>query len=357
MSREPGSSILAVSRDFFAELVRPILEQQFPAETGQAAFGLFGLGSEALGLDDELSRDHHWGVRIDGLLPATVSPERPAEIQTAVRQSLPSTYRGHSLREGHLAGAGLTLDTLDSFLARTVGLDHVPITYQEWLQVTDEDVIHVINGEVWHDPSGRFTAIRQAFQAYYPEPVRRRRIAHWCRYFSGMGSYPLKRALLRDNEFYAATAFGKAIRWGTQLAFLLDRRYFPYDKWLMAYLDRLPRLGAPLRPLVNEAVRLSTPWERKLALLHEIADLLDAAMVADGLIRPHPKFVPSATSGYRLLEHAYAELIQSLPAEIKTVVPVWDQVYLERFHSGYVDTLELNRWDELLGLGPEQAEE
>jgi hypothetical protein len=350
MMREPGVSILAVSRDFFTEIVQPILEREFPHETAQAAFGLFGLGSEALGLDDELSRDHHWGVRIDGLLPDTVPPERRNEIQQTVRANLPSSYRGHSLREGHLAGAGLTLDTLPAFLARTVGLDYVPASYTDWLQVTDEDVIHVINGEVWHDPSGRFTEIRKAFQSYYPEPVRRRRIAHWCRYFSGMGTYALKRALLRGNEYYAATAFGKAIRWGVQLAFLLDRRYFPYDKWLMAHLDRLPRLDTPVRPLVDEAVRLSTPWERKLELLHELADLLDTTMVADGLIRPHPKYCPSPTSGYRLLEHAYAELIQSLPSEIKTVVPIWDQIYLERFHSGYVDSLELGHWDELLGL-------
>src|SRR5438105_8866799 len=37
-----------------------------------------------------------------------------------------------------------------------------------------------------------------------------------CRYFSGMGTYALRRALLRDNEFYAATAFGKAIRWSVR---------------------------------------------------------------------------------------------------------------------------------------------
>ena len=60
----------------------------------------------------------------------------------------------------------------------------------------------------------------------------------------------------------------------------------------------------------------------------------------------------SASSGYRLLEHAYAEIIQKLPAEIKTIVPVWDQIYLEQFHSGYVDSLDLAAWDEMLNLTP-----
>jgi hypothetical protein len=343
-------SIIDISREFFLEVVKPILEREFPEETSLSAFGLFGYGSEALGMDDELSRDHHWGVRIDGLVPDTIPQSQREQIQQTVRAKLPASFRGHSLREGHLSGAGLTLDNLNAFLARTIGIERVPETYVEWLQVPEEEIIHVTNGEVWHDPSGQFTAIRQAFQGYYPDPVWRRRIAHWCRYFSGMGTYALKRAILRGDEFYAATAFGKAIRWGVQLAFLLDRQYFPYDKWLMRFFARLPRLADSLLPIVEEAVRLTTAWERKLALLDQMADVLDASMIADGLIQPHLPFTGSPTSGYRLLEHAYAELIQGLPEELKGVVPLWDQIYLEQFHSRYVDSLDLPAWDTILGL-------
>jgi hypothetical protein len=213
--------------------------------------------------------------------------------------------------------------------------------------------MHIINGEVWHDAAGQFSAIRDHFNGYYPEPVRLRRIAHWCRYFSGMGTYALKRAILRNDQFYATTTFSKAVRWGVQLAFMLDKQYYPYDKWLMALFERLPRLYQPLGPLVDEAVSLATPWERKLDLLNAMADILDRAMVEDGIIKPHPRFAGSATSGYRLLEHAYAEIIKGLPAEIKTVVPVWDQIYLEQFHSGYVDTLDMTVWHGLLNLTPQ----
>jgi uncharacterized protein DUF4037 len=182
--------------------------------------------------------------------------------------------------------------------------------------------------------------------------VRLRRIAHWCRYYSGMGAYALKRAILRDNELYATITFARALRLGVQLAFLLDRRYYPYDKWLLAFFERLPRMADRLGPIVAEAARLATPWERKLALLDQMSDVLDATMVEDGIIAPHPPFAGSASSGYRLLEHAYAELIQKLPDEVKTIVPVWDQVYWERFHSGYVDTLDMETWDRLLNLTP-----
>lgn len=345
-----SESIIDVSHDFFEEIVKPILLENFPEETSVTAFGVFGYGSEALRLDDELSRDHHWGLRIDALMPEEVFETRHQAIMERLGANLPDSYRGQSLREAHLAGAGLAPDNLSAFLRRTIGIDHAPTTYEEWLHIPEEDIIHVINGEVWHDPLGEFSAVREALNQYYPEPVRLRRIAHWCRYFSGMGTYALKRAILRKNEFYATTRFSNAIRLGIQLAFLLDKRYFPYDKWLMAYFEQLPRLATPLLPLVNEAVKLTTSWERKLELLHQLSDILDQTMVADGIIQPHGKYAVSPTSGYRLMEHAYAEIIQGLPAEIKTIVPVWDQIYLESFHSGFVDSLDLATWDEILGL-------
>ncbi|MFN8456411.1 MAG: DUF4037 domain-containing protein [Anaerolineae bacterium] len=245
---------------------------------------------------------------------------------------------------------------MSAFLARTIGLDRPPQTYQEWLNLPEEDITHIINGELWHDPAGKFTAIRTAFLQYYPEPVRLRRIAHWCRYFSGMGTYALKRAILRNNEFYATTTFSKAVRWGIQLAFMLEKQYYPYDKWLIAYFKHLPRLYQSLGPLVDEAVRLSTPWERKLALLDQMADVLDQTMVTDGIIKPHPKFTGSDTSGYRLLEHAYAEIIKGVPDEIKTVVPMWDQLYLEQFHSDYVNTLDMETWHGLLNLKADSSQ-
>ncbi len=348
-----SGSIIDVSRDFFNEVVKPILEKEFPAETAQTAFGVFGFGSEVLRMDDTYSTDHHWGIRINALTPEEIFKARHEAIQETVSARLPATWRGHSLREGLSGGRGLSLTSLEAYLTRTIGLDHPPQTYAEWLSIPEEDIIHVVEGEVWHDPSGRFTSVRETLKKYYPEAVRLRRIAHWCRYYSGMGAYALKRALLRNNEYYANITFTRALRLGVQLAFLLDRRYFPYDKWTLAYFERLPRMADRLRPTVYEAVRLSTSWDRKLELLDQMSDVFDATMVEDGIVKPHPKFKGSATSGYRLMERAYAEIIKGLPDEVKTVVPVWDQIYLERFHSGYVNSLDMQTWESLLNLTPE----
>ncbi len=64
--------VIDVSRQFFHSILLPILRRDFPDETAQTAFGVFGYGSEVMGLDDEYSSDHHWGVRINAVMPDAI---------------------------------------------------------------------------------------------------------------------------------------------------------------------------------------------------------------------------------------------------------------------------------------------
>lgn len=343
-------SIKEESREFFHEVVQPLLAWRFPAQAQHMASGFFGYGSEVLGLDDEYSTDHHFGLRVNILLPQQMLADSQSAIEDTLAAELPQSWRGRELREGYTRTRGVALASLEHHLLSTIGLDHPPENFTEWMAIPEEDITHVVAGEVWDDPSGRFSAVRAALLAYYPEPVRRRRLAHWCRYFSGMGVYALKRALLRDNLLYASTTFSRSLRWGVQMAFMLDRTYFPYDKWLTALFHRLPRMAGRLAHIVDEAPKLSASWQRKLDLLHEMSDILDATMVEDGLIAPHPSYAVSETSGYRLLESAYADLIQQSPPELKGIVPQWEQVYWESFHSRFVDGIDLADWRRMLLL-------
>ena len=97
---------------------------------------------------------------MDALLPDELFRAKGAQLQAVVAASLPVAFEGVSLREGHLAGAGLALDSREGFLKRTIGLDRAPRTDIEWLALPEEDIVHVVNGTVWHDPSGGFTAVR-----------------------------------------------------------------------------------------------------------------------------------------------------------------------------------------------------
>lgn len=343
-------SIIDESHDFWTEVVFPMLQTHYPIETARMAAGFFGYGSDVLRLNDDYSTDHHFGLRVNILLPQSLMTTKGKVIEDTLATLLPQHWRGRELREGYTRTKGVALAALDHHLLSTIGLDHPPQTLTEWLQIPEEDITHIIAGEVWHDPSAQFSAVRAALLNYYPEPVRLRRLAHWSRYFSGMGVYALKRALLRNNTLYASTTFARSLRWGVQMAFMLDRTYYPYDKWLTEMFYRLPRMGPRLADIVEKAPLLSTSWDEKLTLLNHMSDILDAAMVEDGLIAPHPRYKASSTSGYRLLESAYAELIQKCPDEIKTTVPQWEQVHWEAFHSGFVDQVDLADWRRMLVL-------
>jgi len=346
-----ATEIIEISKRFFEQQIRPVLLAEFPEASQRVACGIFGYGSECLGMDDQYSRDHHWGLRIDMLIPDADFASLSQEIRSRISARLPDSFEGYDLREGHVEGAGIGPESLEGFLSRTIGLTRAPESIGEWLDMPEEDIVHVTNGEVWHDPSGRFSDIRKAL-TYYPEPVWLRRISHWCRYLSGMGIYPLHRALLRGNLVYATTAFGRSIKWALELAFLLNKTYFPYDKWLYPFFKDLPDLADEMDPFITEAIASDTPWERRLEILNAISDILDRKMVALGIIPEHPRFRGSETSGYRLLEHAYGVIVKELPAEIKNHVPRWDQTYLEEFHTAYVDTLPLDTWNSLLNLTP-----
>ena len=53
---------MELSKVFYEEAVRPILESHFPELTYSA--GLLGWGSDVLGFDTEQSMDHGWGPRL-----------------------------------------------------------------------------------------------------------------------------------------------------------------------------------------------------------------------------------------------------------------------------------------------------
>jgi hypothetical protein len=126
-------SIIDESHAFWDEVVHPFLAERFPEETAQMAAGVFGYGSEVLRLDDEYSTDHHFGLRVNVLLPEGVMAARGAAIEDALAEGLPSSWRGRELREGYTRTRGVALASLEHHLRSTIGLDAPPNSHSQWL--------------------------------------------------------------------------------------------------------------------------------------------------------------------------------------------------------------------------------
>jgi len=95
---------LELSRRFYFEAVRPILDRRFPELEHAAA--LIGPGSEVLGYDDDVSTDHHWGPRVLLFLPDL---GRSAEIDRALGTELPTSFAGFPTNFGGADQIGVRL--------------------------------------------------------------------------------------------------------------------------------------------------------------------------------------------------------------------------------------------------------
>ena len=76
-----------LSRRFYQEVVRQILEEQFPTIQYSAAF--LGHGSEVMGFDTERSVDHHWGPQFQLFLTENAYQQYGSEIRSVLSENLP----------------------------------------------------------------------------------------------------------------------------------------------------------------------------------------------------------------------------------------------------------------------------
>ena len=84
-----------LARGFFSDVVEPLLDRALPGLAYAAA--RLGSGSDVLGLDDEMSRDHDWGCRLTLLVDEHDRDQVP-RISRLLEEELPERYAGHPVR-------------------------------------------------------------------------------------------------------------------------------------------------------------------------------------------------------------------------------------------------------------------
>lgn len=249
---------LAISRRFF-EAARPLLEDSIPDVMACSAAGLVGEGSECLGLDDAISRDHDWGPSFCLWVPEDVLRREGARIEDAM-SSLPARFEGHPARMGRHQRMGRVGPLpLEGFYRRFLGQDHAPRTWQAWRSVPEYHLCSCTNGEVFHDPEGRFSAVRDELLAYYPDDVYLKKVAARCMIMAQAGQYNLPRSLQRGDTVAAMLAAARFSEAALSMVFLLNRRYMPFYKWAGRMASALPGLGS----LTAETLRTlsRTAWD------------------------------------------------------------------------------------------------
>lgn len=222
---------LDLAEAFYTQAVAPLIKVSHTA-------CLLGEGSEVLGFDTPRSQDHEWGPRVQIL----VSVEHVETVSARISAGLPPTFGGFQTAWYSLASDTVAhhvqVTTLDEWIVEVLGLDpRTGMDFADWLGLPQQRLLHVTAGRVFHDDDGGLTRIRQMLD-WYPDDVWAwMMLSGW--HLIG-NAEPLRGRCLETNDAIGVSLLtAKLCRLIMQLAFLQERRYWPYDKWFGTAFQRL----------------------------------------------------------------------------------------------------------------------
>lgn len=262
---------LELSREFYHELVRPILDARFPGLPHGAA--LLGRGSEVLGFDDEMSTDHDWKPRVLLFLREDDETRHGDDVDDILRRELPPHFRDRSVDHEIHTVRGYFLEQL------AVDIDG-EIEPRDWLTFPEHGLRMFAAGEVFHDEVG-LQAARDRL-AYYPRDVWLYLLmAGWWRVHPEANL--VGRAGAVGDELGSALIGSRLVSDLMRLCFLMEGQYAPYSKWFGTAFSRL-MCGPDLTPTLWSVVQART-WQsrenalvaayEKLAAMHNAVRLTD----------------------------------------------------------------------------------
>lgn len=293
---------IQLSEAYYREAVRPILDRRFPRLRHSAA--LIGYGSDVLGYDTAVSRDHMWGPRLLLFLPQAAFETTRLEVDDALRKELPVRFYGYSTHFGQPNpndhGVRLSQDIEQGPVEHLIFLENIAGFWQnaaridpfreptpaEWLSIPQQLLLEWTAGKVFHDDLG-LNAVRERF-AYYPHDLWLYLLAaQWAQIgeieaFAG-------RTWQTGDELGSRLVTSQLVERLMRLCFLIERRYAPYAKWF------------------------GTAFKR-LACYHRIGPLLDGILTAP----TYPKREPFLIRAYTLAAEMHNALQITPPLETRT---------------------------------------
>ncbi len=240
---------IELSKAYFAEQCLPLIRKEVPGAMPYIAAGLVGEGSDAFGYDDFISRDHDWGPGFCLWLPERMMSVYAEKIR-GVLDCLPNEFGGFYTRKLN-GNPRLGLHSVEEFYSFFINSAFLPQTADEWLAIPENRLAAAVNGEVFLDNAGEFSALRNAICDHYPEDVRLWLLARRCALAAQTGQYNYLRCLRHGESAAAEMIKGRFAENAAGAIFLLNKRYMPFYKWSFRALRQLPTMGAEAAALID----------------------------------------------------------------------------------------------------------
>ncbi len=144
----------------------------------------------------------------------------------------------------------------------------------------DHRLAAAVNGKIFYDGQGDVTAVRGALSAM-PEDVRRKKLAKYVIFAAQAGQYNYARALKHGEPGAAVLALSRFAENYAGAAFLLNRQYAPFYKWVLKAGRALPKLGDEIKKI--ERALTDPPGKETAEIIESAAAQMIKELTAQGL--------------------------------------------------------------------------
>ncbi len=278
---------LELSRAFYEAYGKPMLDE-FKEIMPYLAAGMFGSGSECLGYDDDISKDHDFEPGFCIFLPGEdVIDRRTAFLLERAYAKLPKEFMGfkRALMQP-VGGARHGVFRTDEFFDEKIGSPDGSLSLSGWLTVPQQALLEVTNGEIFFDNYGEVSKIREKLE-FYPEDIFLKKLAGQLLIMAQSGQYNYKRCIGHGETAAAQLAAFEFVKSAMAVIFLLNQRYMPYYKWSFKALRELKKfseLSETLEYLISSGNGKNI-CEEKYILIESISSDITAELINRGITK------------------------------------------------------------------------
>lgn len=286
---------LDLCEGFFNECAKPIIDKYFP--NLQYSAGLIGYGSDVLGYDDEVSRDHMWGPRFYMFLSENDLGKKD-EISNKFAENLPYEYMGYSVnftepdpndngvQHPKFINSGkvnplIFIQTFDEFLLDEIGTaDLNNISPLDWLSFSEHRLLSLVSGKLFADKLN----IREQTNKikFYPDNVKLYLVASQWNIIASEQAF-VKRCGEVGDEIGSQIICSRIAERLMRLCFLYKNTFAPYSKWFGTAFDKLD-IDDNIKKYISGALSANSLSEREDNIVKAqkaVADLHNESKITD----------------------------------------------------------------------------
>ena len=275
---------LELSEKFYEEYGKPMLENEFGEVKKYLAVGLVGSGSECLGFDDEISKDHDFEAGFCIFLPDEVD-ERTEFLLERAYSRLPDEFMGFKKAKLNPVGGNRHgVLRISKFLKSRLGTENGQLSEADFFFIEEQFLLEVTNGKIFCDNYGLLSEVRKNLE-YLPEDVRLKKLAGNLLLMAQSGQYNYPRCIKRGDTAAAQLAVGEFVNSALRAVYLINRKYLPYYKWAFRGLKEMTLLSGLYDRLEYLISSPNTEPKNKQEIIESVCKEVADTLFAEGLTK------------------------------------------------------------------------